>query len=173
MQCVLVRHVLPERRLPRSGRQGRGGSRLQEDVHHGPGLSGRQGCAQRLQARLQDRPGRRGLHQARPDRLRRRIGADPRRQAGRRLYLPAGRHGHQLRQAVRLDRPVAERQADRPGLLGRRGRDPGRGRTHAGHVQHGAVAHDLDVPQNKAFVDAFRKDTTAATPRCTPPRPTT
>ena len=79
----------------------------------------RAGRAQRLQARLQGRPGRRGLHQAGPDRLRGRAGADPRGQAGRGLHLPARRHGHQFRQAVRVCRPVAEYQADRPGLLGR------------------------------------------------------
>ena len=78
-----------------------------------PRLSGGQGCAQRLQARLQGRPGRRGLHQAGPDRLRGRAGADPRGQAGRGLHLPARRHGHQFRQAVRVCRPVAEHQADR------------------------------------------------------------
>ena len=36
--------------------------------------------------------------------------------AGRGLHLPARRHGHQFRQAVRVCRPVAEYQADRPGL---------------------------------------------------------
>ena len=36
VQSVLVRHLVPERRLPRGRRQGRGRQRLQEDVHHGP-----------------------------------------------------------------------------------------------------------------------------------------
>ena len=36
MQSLLVRHLVPERRLPRGRRQGRGQQRLQEDVHHGP-----------------------------------------------------------------------------------------------------------------------------------------
>ena len=42
VQSVLVRHLVPERRLPRGRRQGRGRQRLQEDVHHGPRLSGGQ-----------------------------------------------------------------------------------------------------------------------------------
>ena len=36
VQSLLVRHLVPERRLPRGRRQGRGQQRLQEDVHHGP-----------------------------------------------------------------------------------------------------------------------------------------
>ncbi|KAG1077541.1 hypothetical protein G6F40_017048 [Rhizopus arrhizus] len=39
---------------------------------------------------------------------------------------------------IRAAKPDA-RQADRPGFLGRRRRDPGRGRPHAGHVQHRAM----------------------------------
>ena len=67
----------------------------------------RAGRAQRLQARLQGRPGRRGLPSwarstTRPSWRR------SARQTGRGLHLPARRHGHQFRQAVRVCRPVAE-----------------------------------------------------------------
>ena len=138
-----------------------------------PRLSGGQGCAQRLQARLQGRPGRRGLHQAGPDRLRGRAGADPRGQAGRGLHLPARRHGHQFRQAVRVCRPVAEHQADRPGFSADEDVIQAVGEPMLGMVNTAQWAHDLDVPQNKAFVEAFRKEYNGRYPRSTRPRPTT
>ena len=58
--------------------------------------------------------GRRALHQARPDRLRRRARADPRGQARLDLLLPARRDGHQLHQAVRRRGPVEGHHAGRP-----------------------------------------------------------
>ena len=80
------------------------------------------------------------------------------RQAGRGLHLPARRHGHQFRQAVRVCRPVAEYQADRPGLSADEDVIQAVGEPMLGMVNTAQWAHDLDVPQNKAFVEAFRKE---------------
>ena len=107
LQPVLLRRRLAQRRLPRGGGPVRDQQRLQERLPARAQLPGRQGLAGRLQAHLQGQGRRRDLHQPRPARLRGRARRDPRRQAGGAVHLPAGRHGHQLHQAVRRRRPVA------------------------------------------------------------------
>ena len=115
VQSVLVRHLVPERRLPRGRRQGRGRQRLQEDVHHGPDYPAGKDALNGF---------KRGYKAAPGDEVYTKLGqidyaaelAQIRAAAGRGLHLPARRHGHQFRQAVRVCRPVAEYQADRPGF---------------------------------------------------------
>ena len=104
VQPELLRRGLAERGHPR--RHGRGDEPAWPEgcLPDRAQLSGRARDAQRFQAILQGQDRRRSLRQARPARLRGGDRQHPRRQARRRVLLPAGRHGHQLRQAVRRSR---------------------------------------------------------------------
>ena len=129
---------------------------LQEDLHPRAELSGRQGRADRLQALLQGRARRRDLHQARPDRLRRRDRPDPRLRRRHGLLLPARRHGHRLHEAVR---PVGRRHAgDRPGLLLQPGHPAARSARPRSACRTPPWSPDLDNEANKDFVEAFKAE---------------
>ena len=98
---------------------------------------------------------RRDPHQARPARLRRRIGADPFAQARRGVFLFARRDGRELRQAVRRCRAVGRYAALRSRPVGRRGRDPLGRRAAARHVQLGALGARPGQRREQAFRRRF------------------
>ena len=119
VQPELLRRGLAERGHPRRHGRGDEPARAEERLPDRAQLSGRARDARRFQAILQGQDRRRGLRQARPARLRGGDRQHPRRQARRRVLLPAGRHGHQLRQAVRREpaptrTPSSTRPASRP-----------------------------------------------------------
>ena len=128
-------------------------------------------CAQRLQALLQGRARRRALHQARPDRLRRRDRPDQGLRRRQRLLLPARRHGHLLHQAVRQ---LRHRPADdRPRLLLRPGRARRRRRRRARRPQHRPVVARPRQRRPTRPSSRPSRPSTAACPRSTPARATT
>ena len=101
LQPLVLQRVLAERRRARGGGQVRDRQGLQQRRGDRAQLSGREGRHHRLQALLQGCDQRRDLLQARPARLRRRAGADPRGQAPGGVCVPARRDGRELHQAVR------------------------------------------------------------------------
>ena len=100
LQPVLLRHLLPERPEPRGARQGRTGPGLQAGLSTRTQLSGRQGCARRVQAPLQGRDRRGILRSPQQSRLPVRARQDRLHEARRDLHLHAGRHGREPRQAI-------------------------------------------------------------------------
>ena len=134
----------------------RAGPRLQARLPARAELSGRQGCARRLQAPLQGR-GRRGiLRSARTARLPVRARQDRLAEARRDLHLHAGRHGREPRQAVSRRPGLADRipflsaftvdEVDAAGAAG-----CGASACFGGSNW----APNLDTPENKKFVAAF------------------
>ena len=82
---------------------------------------------------------------------------DPRRQPEGGVRLPARRHGHPVRQAIRAGRPARARsRSTRPSPSTRR---PCRrsATPPIGNYEVGFWSPDLDNPRNKEFVAAFRK----------------
>ena len=117
--------------------------------------------------------GRGDLHQARPARLRRRTRPDARRQARRRLLLPARRHGHQLRQAVRRRRPVEGHAPVRAPVSRPTRTSSRRSARRCSASSTPATGRTTSTTRRTRNSSPTSRRTTAACPRSTPRRATT
>ena len=171
VQSVLVRHLVPERRLPRGRRQGRGRQRLQEDVHHGPDYPAGKDALNGFKRGYKAAPG----DEVTPSWARSTTRPSWRRSArppdAVYIFLPGGMGINFVKQFVSAGLSQSIK------LIGPGSADEdviqAVGEPMLGMVNTAQWAHDLDVPQNKAFVEAFRKEYNGRYPRSTRPRPTT
>lgn len=173
MQSLLVRHLVPERRLPRGRRQGRGQQRLQEDVHHGPDYPAGKDALNGFKRGYKAAPGDEvytklgqidyaaelaQIRAAKPDAVY--------------IFLPGGMGINFVKQFVSAGLSQSIKLIG-PGFSADEDVIQAVGEPMLGMVNTAQWAHDLDVPQNKAFVEAFRKEYNGRYPRSTRPRPTT
>ena len=92
---------------------------------------------------LQGRDRRRGLYAARPNRLCAGNGADPRRQAGRRLPVPSRRPRHRLHPAISASGPARDHPDGGRLAVDRRRHPEGGRRCRARHQWHVAMEYRL------------------------------
>ncbi len=157
LSSELLQRRLAERQPARGRRRLCQHCRVEEQLHSGAQLSGRQGRADRLQAHVRGRAGGRGLYRAGPDGLRQRDCPDPGQWRGQRLLLPARRHGDFLPQAIcrqsGLELPVVG-----PAFSFDQGILQAVGDAALGVKNTSQWNKDIDNPANMAFVEAFQAE---------------